>query len=174
MRIPTRLRISWQDDMTLKIETDAGTQTRLIHFSNGPVPPRAEGPPSRQGFSTGSWQLRNTGAPLLAPPPERGRDAARPKGSLKIVTANLLAGYTRKNGVPYSEHTALTEYFDRHDDFGSEWFTVLTVVDDPTYYVSPFVTTTHFEREPDGSKWNPQPCQTMPPAVDRITRGSGG
>src|SRR5262245_35213504 len=32
MRIPGRLRVSWQDDSTLKIETDAGKQTRLFHF----------------------------------------------------------------------------------------------------------------------------------------------
>jgi hypothetical protein len=32
MRVPGRLRISWQDDDTLKIETDAGTQTRVFHF----------------------------------------------------------------------------------------------------------------------------------------------
>src|SRR5262249_55505998 len=30
MRIPTRLQITWQDDNTLKIETDAGQQTRLL------------------------------------------------------------------------------------------------------------------------------------------------
>ena len=175
MRIPTRLRIGWQDDMTLKIETDAGRQTRLIRFYNGPVAPRPPGPPSLQGFSIGSWQLRNTGAPLLGPPAGgRGQGTGpRPKGSLKVVTTNLLAGYTRKNGVPYSEHTLLTEYFDRHEDFGSEWFTVLTVVDDPTYYASPFVTTTHFEREADGAKWNPQPCETMPPTVNRLSSGEG-
>ena len=33
MRMPGRLRISWQDDNTLKIETDAGQQTRLLHFT---------------------------------------------------------------------------------------------------------------------------------------------
>jgi hypothetical protein len=175
MRIPTRLRIGWQDDMTLKIESDAGRQTRLVRFYNGPVAPRPTGPPSLQGFSLGTWQLRNTGAPLLGPPAGgRGPGTGpRPKGSLKVVTTNLLAGYTRKNGVPYSEHTVLTEYFDRHEDFGSEWFTVLTIVDDPTYYVSPFVTTTHFEREADASKWNPQPCETMPPTVNRLSRGEG-
>ena len=35
MRMPGRLRISWQDDSTLKIETDAGRQTRLLHFGAG-------------------------------------------------------------------------------------------------------------------------------------------
>ena len=33
MRVPGRLHITWQDDKTLKIETDAGQQTRLLHFA---------------------------------------------------------------------------------------------------------------------------------------------
>src|SRR6185312_9118739 len=33
MRLPTRLHITWQDDNTLKVETDEGTQTRLFHFT---------------------------------------------------------------------------------------------------------------------------------------------
>src|SRR4051812_26266623 len=33
MRMPGRLHITWQDDTTLKVDTDAGTQTRLFHFS---------------------------------------------------------------------------------------------------------------------------------------------
>src|SRR2546430_11618841 len=32
MSVPGRLHITWQDDNTLKVETDAGTQTRLFHF----------------------------------------------------------------------------------------------------------------------------------------------
>ena len=36
MRLPGRLHITWQDDTTLKIETDAGTQTRLFHFGAAP------------------------------------------------------------------------------------------------------------------------------------------
>ena len=34
MRLPTRLHITWQDDTTLKVETDTGTQTRLLHFGD--------------------------------------------------------------------------------------------------------------------------------------------
>ena len=34
MAVPTRLHITWQDDNTLKVETDAGTQTRLLHFGD--------------------------------------------------------------------------------------------------------------------------------------------
>ena len=32
MRMPGRLHITWEDDSTLKIETDAGQQTRLLRF----------------------------------------------------------------------------------------------------------------------------------------------
>jgi hypothetical protein len=39
MRQPGRLRITWQDDNTLKLEFDAGTQTRLLHFERAAVPP---------------------------------------------------------------------------------------------------------------------------------------
>ena len=170
LRIPTRVRFSWQDDMTLKLESDAGRQTRLFRFYTTPVPPRAVGRATRQGHSVASWELRNTGVPLLAPP-AAGRGAAPQKGSLKVVTTNLLAGYTRKNGVPYSADAVLTEYFDRHEDFGSEYFTVMTIVDDPTYYLSPFVTTSTFKRERDGSTWRPQPCETWQPTTDRPSTG---
>src|SRR6185436_18546136 len=35
--VPGRLHITWQDDNTLRIDTDSGTQTRLLHFS-APAP----------------------------------------------------------------------------------------------------------------------------------------
>ena len=56
MRIPGRLHIAWQDDNTLKIETDAGTQTRLFHFGRQP-PAHAAG--SWQGYSAAHWQSRH-------------------------------------------------------------------------------------------------------------------
>src|SRR5215813_6204124 len=34
MRIPARFHITWQDDNTLKVETDAGMQTRIFRFSS--------------------------------------------------------------------------------------------------------------------------------------------
>ena len=43
MRMPGRLRITWQDDTTLKIETDAGSQTRLLHFTRPGAAPVAAG-----------------------------------------------------------------------------------------------------------------------------------
>src|SRR5262245_47328700 len=52
MRMPGRLHLTWQDDNTLKIETDAGQQTRLLHFGSA-KPPSAERTP--QGYSTAQW-----------------------------------------------------------------------------------------------------------------------
>ena len=34
MRAPMRMRLSWQDDNTLKLETDYGQQTRVFHFGD--------------------------------------------------------------------------------------------------------------------------------------------
>src|SRR5881628_2352037 len=36
MRLPGRIHITWQDDTTLKVETEAGTQTRLLRFGAQP------------------------------------------------------------------------------------------------------------------------------------------
>jgi hypothetical protein len=146
MRIPGRLHITWQDDATLKVETDAGQQTRLLHF--GAASPPSE--PQLQGHSVASWELA-TG---------RGEGAVRPWGSLRVATTRLLAGYLRRNGVPYSANTALTEYFDQHvQPNGEIWLTITTIVSDPTNLTREFITSTDFKKEPDGSKWSPAPCQ---------------
>src|SRR5690606_10701629 len=86
-----------------------------------------------------------------------------PKGSLKVVTTNLRAGYLRKNGLPYSENAQLTEYFSRVAGFGNDYLTVLSVVHDPMYLNDDFVTSSQFKREPDGKNWNPSPCATAAP-----------
>src|SRR5271168_683904 len=52
MREPARLHITWANDRSLKIEIDAGRQTRLLMFS----PPSAPGEPSMQGTSVALWQ----------------------------------------------------------------------------------------------------------------------
>jgi len=161
MRMPTRVQITWEDDNTLKLETDAGRQTRLLRFGES----EPSGPPTLQGHSVARWDV----------PAARGRGGRGGRGgggrggaglgrgpawaSLKVETTNLSPGYLRKNGVPYSERTAVTDYFDRHsEDGGVEWFTVTTIVEDPVYLNQPFVTSSSFRREPDASKWNPQDC----------------
>ena len=155
MRIPGRLHITWQDDNTLKVKTDAGTQTRVFHFG-GAAAKNAE--PSWQGFSSARWD------PGVAPGPGGlgflGTNRIGSKSrSLEVVTNNLSPGYLRKNGVPYSARTTLTEYYDHFTEpNGDEWFTITTIVTDPEYLAVPFVTTTDFRKEPDGSRFSPSAC----------------
>ena len=52
MRVPGRLHITWDNDSTLKIETDAGKQTRTLAFGS-PKPPT--GAATIQGFSVAAW-----------------------------------------------------------------------------------------------------------------------
>ena len=143
MSVPGRLHITWQDADTLRIDTDAGTQTRLFRFSTSAS---ASSPPSWQGESTATWE-RATG-------PDGG-------GSLRVVTTNLRAGYLRKNGVPYSERTTVTEHFDVATlPDGGRLLLVTTIVEDPLYLTGPYIISPHFKKEADGSKWEPTPCSS--------------
>lgn len=151
LRQPTRLRISWQDAGTLKIDTDNGVQTRLLKFDPAaPKPTRR----SLQGHSMATWERAGGGG-------RRGGGPPAPGGSLKVVTDTLASGWLRRNGVPYSEGALVTEYFDRFTaPNGDEWFSVTTIVNDSKYLNQEFVTSTHFKKEADGSKWSPSPCRT--------------
>lgn len=155
MRVPGRLHITWADDDTLKVETDSGTQTRLFHFT-GAQPKESQA--SWQGYSAANWErpLRGSGTPQSGLGATRQGTQGR---SLEVVTTRLRAGYLRKNGPPYSANTVLKEYYDlSHERNGDTWFVVTTVVEDPADLSEPFVTSTNFKKEPDGSKWSPSPC----------------
>jgi len=168
VRVPGRMHIDWQDDNTLKIDFDAGTQTRLLHF--GGTPP-ASGDAGYQGYSVASWEglgrggrgvfgLPGGGAGLTGGPEvaKAGPQPVRP-GSLHIVTTRMKPGYLRKNGVPYSANTVLTENFDKvTEPDGETLLIVSTIVDDPANLTQQFLTSTHFKKEPDGSKWSPSVC----------------
>jgi len=148
MRMPTRLHITWEGDNILKIETDAGQQTRRLRFDRNAKPASAR---SLQGHSAAEWER----------PAGQGRGQAGPGGSLKVITNNLRAGWLRKNGVPYSENAVVTEYYDRLSaPNGDQWFTVTTIVEDPQYLNQPFVTSSHFKKEPDAARWSPSPCRS--------------
>jgi len=175
MRVPARVRISWQDDSTLKLETDAGQQTRLFRFASPtpsgvlPSSPIPAGARSWQGVSSAQWfrqpQTRGLGF---------GGRGALPGGSLRVVTRNLRAGYLRTNGVPYSEDAVVTEAFHRHDEpNGDAYFTVTVIVEDPKYLTQPFITSSSFKRESDQSKWTPAPCQTPAPLEPPVKSGRG-
>ena len=155
MWMPTRLRISWDGDAVLKVETDAGQQTRLLGFDAS----RPAGARSLQGFSVATWE------PIGGPPYARnGTRAGTPpvNGTLKVVTTNLSEGWLRRNGAPYSENTTLTEYWDRMAfPNGDDFLAVTIVLNDPKYLTGEYTRSAHFKREPDASKWRPAPCRQL-------------
>jgi len=167
MRAPGRIHITWEDDSTLKIETEAGAQTRRIRFGPSAPAPAAPEAKSWQGVSVAKWDpppdvidvLRTGGFDRL----DAGQGAAARRAvwtPLKVITTNLRAGWLRANGVPYSTQAVITEHFMRFAvPEAGEWLTVRTVVDDPAYLVQSFLTSTNFKREADGSKWSPKPCR---------------
>ncbi len=164
MRMPTRLRIGWQDDNTLKIEADAGQQTKLLHFDRAV----AAGPRTLQGHSTAEWaDVFGAGrAGGRGGGGGRGAAPAYGTGAMRVVTTNLRDGYLRKNGIPYSQNAVVTEYFDRvPGPDAAEWLVVKTTVEDPAYLAQPYLSSAHFMREPDASKWRPSPCEVEPPLV---------
>jgi hypothetical protein len=168
MSVPGRLHITWQDDSTLKIDTDAGMQTRVFHFSSSTGSgqagkPPAQAKPSWQGVSLAQWQTSTGNIPTqLRPAPRSASEqpALNPKsGTLRVVTTNLRAGYLRKNGVPYSANAVLTEYWDLFKrPNGEEWLTITTQIDDPQYLRQPRLIALPFKKEASGAKWDPTPC----------------
>jgi hypothetical protein len=150
MRAPGRLHITWDGEDTLKLETEAGTQTRLFKFGAAPA---AAGEPTWQGTSAAQWEMAGGG---------RGRGRGAPSGGdLKVVTTHMKPGYLQKNGVPYGANAVLTEYFARTTEpNGDTWLIVTHVVDDPQYLTTPLVRSTHYKKLPDSaaSQWTPEPC----------------
>ena len=155
MRLPGRLHITWENDNTLRIDTDAGTQTRLFYFA--PAQPPA-GEPSLQGSSVAQWEIAG------------GRNGVPRGGDIKVVTTHLKPGYLQKNGVPYSSNTVVSEYYHAtKEPNGDEYLIVETLVDDPTYLAvppqgvvgddyGPFIRSTSFRKVPNATGWNPTPC----------------
>jgi hypothetical protein len=155
LRMPTRLRIRWDGDERLVVETDAGRQVRNLDFG-APAPGTAR---SLQGQSIARWVTppRPAGGPGLAG--AGGGGAPRAGGHLDVKTTNLTPGWLRRNGVPYSEDAVVTEYFARFAaPNGDEWLMVTTIVDDARYLTQRYVTSSHFRKEPDGGRWNPRAC----------------
>jgi len=155
LRVPGRLHITWQDDNTLRMDSDAGKQTSLFHFGDWKSP---GGPPTLQGDSTAEWERSGGGgrgggrggAAGGAPPTD---------GSLKVTTTNLKGGFLRKNGVPYSDKTTVTEYFDlMKEPTGDPMFVVTIITSDPMYLSRNFVITSQYKKEASDAKWKPTDC----------------
>jgi hypothetical protein len=156
MRLPIRVQISWQDDDTLKLDIDNGMQTRLFHFGQKD----AQGARSWQGWSHARWQISgNTDRQPTFGGTNTSLGAVKRQGALQVDTSNLRAGYLRKNGVPFSEDTFMTEYYNLIvEEDGNQYLVVQTFVEDPQYLTRHFVRTLQFKREPDASKRAPVPC----------------
>jgi hypothetical protein len=161
MSVPGRIHITWQDDTTLKVDTDAGTQTRVLRFA---AQTPADAPRTWQGVSQARWLSPRPAVPLQLRPADRTADAPpiRPTGgSLQVVTKNLRAGYLRKNGVPYIENAVLTEHWDLYKrPNGEQWLTITTQIEDPQYLSNVRLVAPVFKKEPNGSKWDPTPCSS--------------
>jgi len=175
MRVPGRLHIYWQDDNTLRIDADSGTQTRLLHFGNSA--PQSEAP-TWQGYSMASWE-GNESIDYASSPPgyaaggfggmtssgEAEKTFQPGRGYLQVITTHMRPGYLRKNGVPYSGNAKLEEYFDTVSNpyDGDTLLMITTVITDPQFLLEPFVYTSHFKKIPDGSGWDPTTCQADQP-----------
>jgi hypothetical protein len=176
MRQPARLHITWANDHTLKVEIDAGKQTRMFWF--GPAKPYFE--TNIQGTSIAVWETPQSiraytskisaqdpntpgfrDASMASPPPPP--DTRNLGGTLKVITTNIKPGYLRNNGVPFSAAAVMTEYYDLHKRGNDEYLVQTQVVEDPKYLNAPWVVSSHFRREPDGFKWDPQPCELLLP-----------
>lgn len=140
MQLPEHLHITWRDPNALEVQTDTGMQTRLFHFE--PWTPPAPASPSWQGDSVAKWEI------------DHGH-----YGSMRVVTTDLRPGYLRRNGVPYSAQTQLTEYWSVvRERNGTPLLIVTSVVHDPMYLQDDWITALQFKKEPDGAGWDPAPC----------------
>ena len=102
MRLPGRLHITWEDASTLKIETDAGTQTRQFRF--GAAPPAGE--PTLQGHSIASWSpgTRTGTRSETGRQPEGGDDEPDPR--LRPQERRPPQRERNRDGVLRREHLA--------------------------------------------------------------------
>src|SRR5258706_1237904 len=104
MRVPGRLHVTWDNDSALKIETDAGQQTRLLRFDASRPP---SGDAQWQGHSVATWEVR-------AGRGFGGRGGAAPRGGrLQGGARRAEGGYPRKNGGAHSENTRVAGVFYR-------------------------------------------------------------
>ena len=110
------------------METDAGTQTRVLKFASSetpqPRPTRGHGH-ARQAGLAGKTRSRC------------GRRGAKPAAAVlpygEISQGHddqYAAGYLRKNGVPYSENAVLTEYYDLFQERDGTTMMIVTIAVD--------------------------------------------
>jgi hypothetical protein len=155
MHLPGRLRIAWDGDDTLKLETDTGQQTRVFQFNPPAAPP---GEATWQGLSRAAWEVPGAGG--------RGRGGRgapvggeRPGSSMRVTTTNMRLGYYRRNGVPYGAGATMTEWFTALiEPDGNTYLLVTKILEDSQYMSAPYIRTVQFKKEATPAGWNPVPC----------------
>ena len=93
------------------------------------------------GFSTGKWE----------------------GDVLTVETTHLKQGWLRRNGLPESDQTTLTEHFIRH----GQYLTHVTISHDPVYLTEPLIRTENFvmaARDPGNWLW---PCEYVVEITNR-------
>src|SRR5262249_782103 len=90
MRLPGRLHITWENDSTIRVDTDAGTQTRRFVFGGSEPNGRTDifdhttaGEPTWQGLSTARWMFPGGGG-------RGGGRGARPENGQLVVTTTRM------------------------------------------------------------------------------------
>ncbi len=83
---------------------------------------------------------------------------------LKITTTHLKEDYFRRNGVPASDQTTLTQYWIRRGDI----LTWITIAVDPIYLSEPMIRSTEYRLVP-AMQIPPYPCTV----VEEIDRPAG-
>jgi hypothetical protein len=152
MHMAGRLHITWDADDTLKIETEAGAQSRLLAFGM----PRAQGAQGSdwQGVSVATWD--RPAAALSGFSIGRGGASG---ATLKVVTTKAKPGYLMRNGVPYGANATFTEYYDLLQVPGGDTLLVVSVeAVDPQYLSQPYWYSVHFKKQADATGWKLRPC----------------
>ncbi len=124
-----------------KIYGTFGRATWTIWMDGRPHP-SPSAPHTFAGFTTGEWQ----GDVLTA------------------HTTHIKMGYLRRNGVPTSDQTTMTEHFVRHGDI----LTATVIVNDPVYLTEPYIRTMSWVLDPE-QQVLPTPCE---PVVE-VPRAAG-
>ena len=136
LRIPGNVHISYEDENTLRIDSEIFGMTRRVYLD---ARPREDGPLTWGGHSLGEWEA----------------------DTLKVVTTHMLPGTghggLRRNGVPTSADMVMTEYFLRHDDYLS----TIQIVDDPQYLLEPLIRSVTFRQLPDVAELGPWDCEVI-------------
>ena len=95
LRVPGRLHITWQDDQTLKLETDAGQQTRLFHFERLEIARRSAHSPGRVGGGMGGRRPRRDRRLARRSPPRTSKPASCGRTACRTARTSACRSTTR-------------------------------------------------------------------------------